>query len=148
MKTRLLTGAFALASLFAYADPTPASGIRNFRAAENLKALFGNVRNVDWQPAMNSMIKARFTSFDEEISVFFNAEGEFVATTREVKTSDLPMRLRLAMEEKFGNTPIEQLLELTSENDNSWYFQTTDKKGRKKVWRGFENGRIEDFRTS
>ncbi|MCU0396252.1 MAG: hypothetical protein MUF29_10100 [Chitinophagaceae bacterium] len=147
MKRHLLTGALALASLLTYADPTPASGIRNFRASENLKALFGNVRNVDWQPAMNSMIKASFTSYEEEISVFFNAEGEYVATTRAVTTSELPMRLRLAMEQKFGSTPIEQLFELTSEKDNSWYFQTTDKKGRKRVWRGFENGRIEDFRT-
>ena len=145
MKTLLLTGALALSTLFTQADPTPTNSTAQYRATANLQSMFGNVRNVNWQPAINNMLRASFSSFGENISVFFDASGEYLATTREVTVVSVPMPLRLAIEEKFEGQVPAQVFELISEQDQGWFFKTTNAKGTAQVWKGYENGRIEAF---
>jgi hypothetical protein len=145
MKTLLLTGALALSTLFTQADPTRINSAAQYRANSNLQSMFGNVRNVNWQPAINNMLRASFNSYGENISVFFDASGEYLATTRELTVLSVPMPLRLAIEEKFEGQVPAQVFELISDQDQGWFFKANNAKGKAQVWKGYENGRIEAY---
>lgn len=143
MKTIMLAGALALATLAAHANPTPAAKVVNYRASQNLATLFGNVKELSWQPARNNMLRANFTLDGDAYAVFFDAQGEFLAASRQINRSDLPLRLRLALEQKFKQASITESFELTTDSDHAWYFRT-EQEGKSKVWKAYENGRIEE----
>ncbi|MCU0334602.1 MAG: hypothetical protein MUF62_06070 [Chitinophagaceae bacterium] len=143
MKTLLLACTLALASLATYAHPTPAAKVVSYRASQNLATLFGKVDDLNWVPARNNMLRANFTLDGEMHSVFFDAEGEFLAATRPIKRGELPLRLRLALEQKFRQASITESFELTTDTDHAWYFCTLSQ-GKAQVWKAYENGRIEE----
>lgn len=143
MKTLLLAGTLALATLAAHATPTPAAKVVSYRASQNLATLFGKVDDLSWVPARNNMLRANFTLDGEAHSVFFNADGDFLAVTRPIQRNELPLRLRLALDQKFKQATIAESFELTTDSDHAWYFRTIAE-GKTQVWKAYENGRIEE----
>jgi hypothetical protein len=143
MKTLLLAGFLAVQTLAAPAMPGAKTTTTNYVAQKNLIDLYGDIKNVSWYPAIDNMIKAVFYVGDDAISVFFQQNGEYIATTHYCDLDELPTRLRIALANKFGDTPIQSCFELESPNEHAWYFETKTEKGKKKVWKVTEGGRIE-----
>lgn len=145
MKTILMT-ALLTATLFTFANPAPTAKHFHFKANENLKRMYGQLQNVSWQPARNNMTKAVFLVGEDSISVFFDEAGEYLATTHPIDMDDMPLRLRLAIQQKFGDCKLVPGFELESHIEHAWYFETQTPQGKRQWWKGADNGSMETVR--
>ncbi|HSC54006.1 MAG TPA: hypothetical protein VLC98_10310 [Phnomibacter sp.] len=145
MKTLILAGSLVLASLTSLAGPTPkkASPL-NYRATQNLYAMYGQLDNVEWRPSINNMVRADFEEDGTYYAIFFNEEGEFLAETKKVERNELPAQLRRTSSQKFKDVTVLEMLELTSEAEHLWFFKTVSD-GQVKIWKGTQSGGIEQF---
>ena len=143
MKTLILAGILAVQALTAAAVPGRQTITPNHVSQKNLMELYGDLKNVKWYAAKDNMHKAVFSVLDDTISVFFDQNGDYIATTQNCGLNELPTRLRIAVTNKFGDTPIQSCFELESNEEHAWFFETTTAKGKRKVWKVTEGGRIE-----
>jgi hypothetical protein len=144
MKTLFVSGALFLVTLTASADPAPVRNLATYRANQALKANFGEVENVDWKLAMGNMVRADFDQEGASYSLFFNAEGDLLATTRKLAENEMPFALRKAIAAKFGKGTTQEAFELQNDEGQAWFFRAVHK-GKTSVWKGYDNGRIEAF---
>jgi hypothetical protein len=141
MKTKLLTAMLALLTAGAFASGPKKGAILNYRAQENLNSLYGKVKDLTWSEARNNLVRADFTSGDESISTFFDAQGEVVATTRNISREQLPLRLRLDLDQRFADATILQMFELSNQTEHAYYIELQDK-GKRRMMKGYDYGRL------
>jgi hypothetical protein len=145
MKTLLLAGAFAISSIVTLASPTPnATNTLSYRATQNLYSLYGKLENVEWRNSINNMIRADFVEDETSYAIFFSADGEFLAETKKVTRTDLPLALRKKTDQKFKEMNLVESLELTSADEHVWFFKT-ESAGNTKIWKGYQSGTIEEY---
>jgi hypothetical protein len=145
MKTLILAGAFALSSVATQATPTRTSAETktiSYQATQNLYAMYGHLENVTWRQSINNMIRADFVFEEESYAVFFSDQGEFLAETKKVTLSDLPLALRKTANQKFEGVTLTESLELFNADEHAWFFKT-EFEGKTKIWKGYYNGSIE-----
>jgi hypothetical protein len=146
MKTLILAGALAITSLATQASPTPkATNMISYRATQNLYALYGQLDNVEWRKSINNMIRADFEADETSYAIFFTADGEFLAETKKVTRTDLPLALRKTTDQKFKEVNLIESLELTSSDEHVWFFKT-ESEGKTTIWKGQQTGNIEEYK--
>ncbi len=77
-------------------DKTPAIVAKSFQTS------FSDAKEVNWSGA-NDLYKAAFTSDGQTIFAFFNAEGNLVASARDVSLLQLPLSLQTDLRKKYQN---------------------------------------------
>jgi hypothetical protein len=145
MKTLILAGALAFTSFATLANPTPAATATktlHYQATQNLYALYGQLENVEWRNSINNMIRADFVEDETSYAIFFSAEGEFLAETKKVTRTDLPLALRKSTDQKFKELTLIESLELTNSDEHVWFFKT-EAEGKTIIWKGYQTGSIE-----
>jgi type II secretory pathway component GspD/PulD (secretin) len=141
MKRFFLAAAFGLAGIATFAAPT--SRYITYRAKESFAQQFGAVKNVTWTDARNHMVKAEFELDEQKVTAFFNEYGEYLATSITVNKTQLPFRLRLAMDNELKGAPIDELIQVESANENAYYF-----KANQKVYKAYGTGEIQQVSMS
>jgi len=134
MKTIFLS-AFLAITLLATASGTKDKTAASYKTSRSLFAEFGRVDNVKWSNAMNDMIKADFILDDEAICAFFDANGDFVASTKAVDFNELPKNLKTAINDKVPGANILTVFEFNSKTERAWFVET-ELNNEKKVWKG------------
>ena len=140
MKSILLTSLLAV-TLFASASGTKEKNVANYRITQSFNAEFGQVKNVKWSSAMNNMIKADFEIDDEPVSAYFDENGVYVASTKIITLEELPKKLQASIKEKIAGANIDQVFEMTSTGEKSYFVETTSN-NEKKVWKGDSFGKL------
>ena len=98
----------------------------NGREGNNEKALssfqkeFTGATDVKWQSG-NSFMKVSFTFNEQVLTAFYNVEGERLAITRNIKSSELPMGLLEKLKESYSNCWITELFEFNGKEDAAYY---------------------------
>jgi hypothetical protein len=126
-------------SLFAFSPATKKQG--TYKARENFQLEFGSVPNVSWQEGKQSMQMANFTIDNQVVTVFFDKEGELVATTVSMTKSQLPLKLRAALDQQLADIAIDEIFSLESPQENCYYISAD---GGKKVYQGYANGQLRE----
>jgi hypothetical protein len=143
MKRYLLAAAFGLVSLASFAGTGSQSFKVPYQAKENLKQQYGDVKDVTWKEAQGSLIRADFVQDGQAITVFYDKSGEPVATTMAVDKSQLPFRLKTALEKELKGQTIEELFYVDAPEQNAYFFSYSDN-GKKKVFKAYDNGNIRE----
>lgn len=143
MKRYLLAAAFGLFSLASFANTGTQSFKAPYQAKENLKQQYGEVKDVTWKEAQGNLIRADFVQDGQAITVFYDKSGEPVATTVVVDKSQLPYRLKTALEKELKGQTIEELFYVDAPDQNAYFFSYSDN-GKKKVFRAYDNGNIRE----
>jgi hypothetical protein len=115
------------ASVFAtngYAqEKTPTVVTRAFQA------VFTNVNQISWSQVSN-LYKAEFTMDEQKISAFFDADGSFIASARNINVQQLPISLQIKLKNKYDEYNVAELIEVNNQAGTS-YFLTLDGNNRK-----------------
>jgi hypothetical protein len=143
MKRYFLAVAFGLSGLASFANADPKSIKAPYQAKENLRQQYGDVKDVTWKEAQGNLIRADFVQDGQAITLFYDKSGEPVATTVVVDKSQLPFRLKTALEKELKGQTIEELFYVDAPDQNAYFFSYSDK-GKKKVFRAYDNGNIRE----
>lgn len=120
--------------------------IYSYEAKQFIDATYDNVTNLRWSETQDGIIRADFDVFDERKSMFFNRDGNYVATTTEVEIIQLPAKLRYHLLERFNEDKIVSLIYYTSPNKYGYYVKTAEEEGDV-VWQINDNGHIQKFKS-
>jgi hypothetical protein len=141
---QLLFTVFIATSLFVSAAGTKEKTIVNLNLTKNFTARFGEVDNVSWSNAANGMTKATFETDNETHVAFFDESGNYVAETKTLALTDIPKKLRMALEEKAPGAQINNAFEMTTDDEKTWFVET-EANGERKVWQWIGTGRLRRY---
>jgi hypothetical protein len=143
MKTLLVAAVLALTSLSASANKKSAQNKVSINTIKSFEREFGEVADVSWTTSAQNMLRANFTKDDEKMSAFFSQSGDYIATTIERKASDLPAKLRAALNQKIKDGVIIEALEFI-DDDEAAYFVKVYNNGTEKLYKGTALGLIKE----
>jgi hypothetical protein len=106
---------------------------------------FGNCDQVAWSKNADNTIEASIKVDGQPVQAFFNEDGEYLCSTTKMEKENLPLKLRLAMDKQFANVGISAILQKSSPEGTSYFFQGIDGKFIK-IWKGTANGEIELYK--
>lgn len=140
MKKMFFAVALVLSSFSLMANKTDVEKKVNFRFTQSLNQQFDEVYDLQWTSTSGEMMRANFTNGEnKKVSAFFNGEGEFVASTTNLKFSELPKKLQTRLQEKMiGLTPVE-VVEMESTTEHA-YFIKAIVDGKEKLIKGDSYG--------
>jgi len=118
----------------------------NYEANQILDATYSDVTNLRWNNTKDGLIRADFNFFDETKSMFFKADGSYLATTTKIQIVQLPAKLRHYLLEKFDESQVISLIYYSSPNKAGYYAKTAGAKGET-VWEIDDNGKIDTFKS-
>ncbi len=128
MKKFILSAVFALllakSSLFAAEAPEV-----NAQVLNAFKTQFGAATDVEWSTGSN-FYKASFLYNNNYVFAYYNTEGEFMATVRNISSVNLPMLLQTNLKQNYDDYWISDLYEL-AKNDGTAYFITLENADQK-----------------
>lgn len=128
MKKIILSAVFALllatSSLFAAEAPEV-----NAQVLNAFKTQFAGATGVEWSTGSN-FYKASFLYNNNYVFAYYNTEGEFMATVRNISSVNLPMMLQTNLKQNYDDYWISDLYEL-AKNDGTAYFITLENADQK-----------------
>ena len=116
----LFSAAFAKDSFAQKNDILPA-GLKTFNLT------YSKATNVKWTQ-VKDLNKAEFMLDEQHYSVFYNAKGEVIASSRFITPSQLPMSLQASLEKDYKNYKLTGLFEVANEEGSSFYAVIEDAK--------------------
>ena len=101
----------------------------NNRAINAFKTEFAGATNVAWTVA-NDYYKVTFNMGEQKLFAYYSGSGEFMAVTRYISSSNLPINLQKSLKKSYGNYWISDLFELSNLDGTSYYvtLETADTK--------------------
>lgn len=140
MKRFLLAITIGVSALAATAGPIRPGDV-NYQAREAFLTEFGHVKNVQWSTTNNDLLRASFTLDGQEVAAFFDVEGTLLATTLSMKKEQLPLRLRLSIDQAVKGKAITEIYYVEHPEQSAYYFSVA---GSRKVYRGYANGVVQE----
>ena len=112
-----LTILCSLISFSSFANPTEKIASRVLQAFNNS---FKNAANVEWTIGDN-FYKASFQIDEQYVNAFYSIEGEMIAVTKRITSTQLPVALQTALKEETQSAWITDLFEIANEEGTSYY---------------------------
>ena len=111
----LLTALFSFFAKSSYAGTTDVTPVvlRSFQQS------FGKQNNVEWS-VMDQLYKANFTFNGQNVTAYFNTDGEMVAVTHPIVSTELPITLQARLKKDYTNYWITDLFEVVK-SDVEYY---------------------------
>ncbi len=118
MKKFILIAATAFASLSSFASVDPVTG----KVLEAFRTEFADAKNVQWKSLEDAgLFQATFTFNNSEVSVFYNADGEMVATARYISIDNLPIMVGKAIQHRYPEHAIKNVIEQVSGGNTTYH---------------------------
>jgi hypothetical protein len=89
------------------------------------KTEFTTASQVEWSTGPN-YYKASFVFNDKHVFAFYNAEGRLLGLTRNITTSELPLKLQADLKKNYDTYWISDLFEAAREEGTSYYLTLED----------------------
>jgi hypothetical protein len=86
----------------------------------SFKASFRNVRDVQWD-ARKEFVKASFNMNGQVFMAYFAQDGDLMAVTRHIRSSELPARVRRSLRKNYSQYWITDLVEVVSNGETTYY---------------------------
>ena len=116
----------------------------NDRVKESFKKEFADATNVQWD-SKKDLQTATFQLNGRVMFAYYNNEGELLGISRNLSTTQLPLRLSTSWKRKYSNYWVSELFELASDNQSSYYI-TIENAEATIVLRAVGSGNWEVFR--
>jgi hypothetical protein len=101
----------------------------NKQALASFKTEFAGATDAAWTTG-NNFYQVAFTLNDQKLFAYYNAEGEFMAVTRYISSSQLPLNLQTSLKKSQSNYWISDLFEVARNSGTDYYvtFENADTK--------------------
>jgi CRISPR/Cas system-associated exonuclease Cas4 (RecB family) len=97
----------------------------NEKVLNAFKNEFTTASQVEWSTGLN-YYKASFVFNDKHVYAFYNADGRLLGLTRNITTSELPLKLQTDLKKNYENYWISDLFEAAREEGTSYYLTLED----------------------
>ena len=97
----------------------------NEKVLNAFKMEFTTASQVEWTTGPN-YYKASFVFNDKHVFAFYNAEGRLLGLTRNITTSELPLKLQADLKKNYDTYWISDLFEAAREEGTSYYLTLED----------------------
>ncbi|HYH14085.1 MAG TPA: hypothetical protein VD794_02630 [Flavisolibacter sp.] len=87
---------------------------------QSFKSTFAQASEVNWSVTDN-LYKVDFALNGQYATVFYEADGNLVATTRNITSLQLPITLQASLKKDFADYWISELFEVTNAEGTSYY---------------------------
>jgi hypothetical protein len=112
--------AFATVNVFAQ-TPTPSVVVGSFERK------FINAEKPSWT-AVKDLYRVDFSLQDQSLTAFFNADGELVASSRNITPMQLPISLNSSLEKQYGKYVVSSLFEIDEQDEIHYYAKVSNQK--------------------
>lgn len=85
-----------------------------------LETSFSDVKDASWT-IVGNYYKAEFAIDEQNISAYFNYEGELIATGRKINVSQLPISLQLDLKSTYKDFTVTQSVEVDVKDEPTYY---------------------------
>ena len=124
---KLIIAAAMFVSLSAFAGKEKV----NEKVLHAFNTEFVNAQEVEWTIS-SDYFKASFGMNGQRVSAFYNTDGELMGLTRNIPSSQLPVRLQTSLSKEYSKYWISDLFEV-SNNDGTSYYLTLENGNNKVV---------------
>ncbi len=104
---------------------------------KSFKKTFSTAKDVTWSTS-NDLYKADFVYRSQYITAYYDAEGNMLALTKNILSTELPLLLGTSLREHYSNHWISEVLEVSTE-DGSRYYVTLENADEKVVLKSVQN---------
>ena len=118
--TLVLATVFTLISSIASANENVRQDVLNA-----FKKEFTSASEVSWTIG-DTYYKASFTMNDQKLFAFYNSDGEFMALTRYISSSQLPLGLHNSLKKYFPGQWITDMFEVVNSEGTTYYVTLED----------------------
>ncbi|MDQ2752079.1 MAG: hypothetical protein M3R72_03555 [Bacteroidota bacterium] len=98
--------------------------------AQALQTQFTDAKNISWSE-VNNLYKAQFDLNDQTLVAYFNGEGKWVASARNVTALQLPILLQTNLKNSYASYDVLSVMEVDNEDGVTYY--VTAENGKKMV---------------
>jgi hypothetical protein len=119
MKKQLITLSLAVLVTISSAFAGNKDGASD-KAVKSFNKDFAQARNVEWD-TNRDMQKATFELNGQVLFAYYSKDGELLATSRNLATNQLPIRLSASLKQQYGDYWVSDLFEMASNNESSYY---------------------------
>jgi len=116
---KIILAALLLVATISYSFADGKDGINN-NVKSSFSKDFANAKEVRWQ-AGRTYIKATFRLNEQVMFAFYSADGNLVAVTRNLLSSQLPIAQLMILKKRYANYWITDLFEISSQDENGYY---------------------------
>lgn len=116
---KLIILAVAIISITASAFATSPVKI-NASVLKAFNKTFARSSNVEWIEK-KEFVRAKFTNENQIMYAYYKPDGELIAVTRDINTTQLPMNLSAELAGKYSDHYIAELFELSTGNETYYY---------------------------
>lgn len=117
---RILTNLTLALVLFSTASFANETTNVNDAVLRSFTSSFRSASQVEWTVTEN-FFKANFVINGQYAAAYYNQDGSFVALTRNVCSTQLPVALQSSLKNEMGNYWISELFEVASETETAYY---------------------------
>jgi hypothetical protein len=103
----------------------------NAKALSAFNSQFANATDVEWSMG-SDFYKASFLYNNNYVAAYYNTDGDFVATIRNITSVNLPLMLQTKLKNSYSDYWISDLYEL-SKNEGTSYYVTLENADQKIV---------------
>ena len=119
MKKRILILALALVSISSFSFATDVPSV-NGQVLNSFNREFVTAKEVKWESNKN-FIKATFQINEMTLSAYYLPNGDQLAVTRFISTTQLPLQLLTSLKNNYSGYWISDLFELNDQNGTEYY---------------------------
>ena len=119
MKKSILSLALMLMIGLSSTFANNAEGV-NQRVMNSFKKEFANAKDVKWESG-KEYVKATFTMNGQTLFAYYSENGEMLAVTRNIVSSQLPIILLNDLKKDYSNFWITDLFEMAADNETAYY---------------------------
>jgi hypothetical protein len=119
MKKTILIGAIMMMTGISFSFATKTDNISG-SVTHSFRKDFTNAKDVKWESG-KIFVKATFKMDDQVTYAYYSKDGELIATTRNILSSQLPIAQLVGLRKSYGAYWITDLFEVNSNNETSYY---------------------------
>ena len=119
MKKQLITLSLAVLVTISSAFAGNRDGVSD-KAVKSFHKDFAQARNVEWD-TNKDLQKATFELNGQVLFAYYSKDGDLLAVSRNIATSQLPIRLAASLKQQYGDYWVSDLFEMASNNESSYY---------------------------
>jgi hypothetical protein len=139
MKKIIIMLAIAISSITAFAGDNVNQTVLNAFNKE-----FSGAKDVQWS-GTSDFFKAEFVYNGQNVSAYYKPDGEFIALTRNISSTELPIGLQTNLRNNYSSYWISDLFEVSSYEGTSYYI-TLEKADSKLVLKSDGTGKWSSFK--
>lgn len=118
MKKIFVIAAATFISLASFANVDPITG----KVLESFRTEFAEAKNVQWKSLDDAgLFQATFNYRNTELSAFYNADGDLVATARYINKDNLPIMVAKEISSRYPDHIVRSVIEHISNGSTTYH---------------------------